>query len=107
MAIADVVKQPHYQGEEKSSYGVHYTSLLVIAFVLTAVALLYVWSHVNMTKLEYQVAEALSTKQRLLEEQKKLRVAVATLKAPQRIEVIARDRLHMVYPERGQVVVIK
>jgi len=60
-----------------------------------------------MTKLEYQVAEEIGIKERLLEEQKKLKVEIATLRAPQRIEVIARNKLQMSSPERDQVILIK
>jgi len=107
MAVADVAKQGAIPGEEKADSGVSFSSLLVVALVLMTVALLYVWSHVNMTKLEYQVAEELGIRERLLEEQKKLKVEIATLKAPQRIEVIARGKLRMSYPEREQVIVLK
>ena len=107
MAIADVVKQSNIPEDEKTSARINLSSLIVVAIVLMAVALLYVWSHLNMTRLEYQVAEEIGIRERLLEEQKKLKVEVATLKAPQRIEVIARDKLQMTYPERGQVILIK
>jgi len=40
----------------------------------------------------------------LLEEQQKLKVELATLKSPQRIEAIAREKLQMTYPEQGQVI---
>jgi len=107
MAVADVIKQSNIQGEEKTSFRVNLSAMIVVVVVLMAVALFYVWSHVNMTRLEYQVAEEMGVKERLLEEQKKLKVEIATLKAPQRIEVIARNKLQMTYPERGQVIMIK
>ncbi|MDD5167862.1 MAG: cell division protein FtsL [Syntrophales bacterium] len=107
MAIADIIKQNSMPTEEKTSPSINLSSLIFVALVLMAVALLYVWSHVNMTKLEYQVAEEIGIRDRLLEEQKKLKLEVATLKAPQRIEVIARNRLQMTYPERDQVISIK
>ena len=107
MAIADVAKQANIPGEEKASSGINPSALIFVAVVLMVVALFYVWPHVNMTKLEYQVAEEIGNRERLLEEQKKLRVEVATLKAPQRIEVIARNKLQMSYPERDQVILIK
>ena len=107
MAVADVLKQNNTQGEEKVTTGLSFSSLIFVALVLMAVALLYVWSHVNMTRLEYQVAEEIGNRERLLEEQKKLKVEAATLKAPQRIEVIARNKLQMFYPERDQVISIK
>ncbi|MBN1381431.1 MAG: cell division protein FtsL [Deltaproteobacteria bacterium] len=87
--------------------GIRYSTLIIISLTLMAVALLYVWSRIHMTQLEYRVAEEISIQEKLLEEQKKLKVEYATLKSPQRIEAIARDKLHMTYPERDQVVIIK
>lgn len=109
MAVAEILKQSNAPGEEKTttSVSLSLSSLIFVALVLMAVALLYVWSHVNMTRLEYQVAEEMGNRERLLEEQKKLKVEAATLKAPQRIEVIARNKLQMFYPERDQVILIK
>jgi cell division protein FtsL len=72
-----------------------------------AVALLYVWSHIHMTELEYQVARELSSREQITEEQTKLKIELATLKSPQRIETIAREKLQMTYPEREQVIMLK
>lgn len=106
MAVTDVWEQPKLTKEE-SAPGVNFTSLIVCTFLLLAVGLIYVWSHVNMTKLEYQLAEEVSRREYLLEQQKRLKSEIAALKAPQRIELIARSKLEMCYPERDQVVVIK
>ena len=72
-----------------------------------AVALLYVWSHINMTELEFQIARELSSWEQITEEQMKLKIELATLKSPKRIETIARERLEMTYPEREQVILLK
>ena len=71
------------------------------------VALLYVWSHIHMTELEYQVAQELNSREQLAEEQAKLKLELATLKSPQRIETIAREKLQMTYPGREQVILLK
>ncbi|MCX7634536.1 MAG: cell division protein FtsL [Syntrophales bacterium] len=107
MSVADAVKQPPLSTEEKSVSAVRISYLIVAALVLMAVALVYVWSHVNMTRLEYQVAEELGIREHLLDQQKKLKLEIATLKSPQRIGSIARDTLQMGPPERDQVVLIK
>lgn len=80
---------------------------LFVASVLMSVAIIYVWSHVQMTKLEYQVAEEMTRKTQLLEEQRKLKLEHATLKSPQRLEVIAKKSLNMSYPEKDQIIVIR
>jgi cell division protein FtsL len=84
-----------------------YSVFLFVAFVLMAVAITYVWSHVQMTKLEYQIAEEMTRKDQLMDEQRKLKLEQATLKSPQRIEAIAKGSLHLSYPGRDQIIVIK
>jgi cell division protein FtsL len=60
-----------------------------------------------MTELEYNVAAEISAKEKMLEEQKRLKLEYAMLKSPQRIESIARSKMQMSYPESDQVIVLK
>lgn len=90
-----------------ASFGVRYPTFIVVALVMMLVALVYVGLHIRMTKMEYEIAAALSARELLQEEQKKLKLEMAMLKSPQRIEDIARNRLQMTYPEAQQVIVIK
>ena len=106
MEAAEVLKQT-VQREDRASEAIGYATWVFIASVLMTVALLYVWSHIHMTELEYLVAQELSSRERLAEEQAKLKVELATLRSPQRIEAIAREKLQMIYPEREQVILIK
>lgn len=87
--------------------GIKYSNLIFVAVISMVVVLIYVWSHIQMRELEYQVAEEMNVREQLLEEQKKLKLECATLKSPQRIEAIARNKLQMSYPEREQVVLLK
>jgi cell division protein FtsL len=105
MQAAEVLKQTDRQRERTGDVG--YSTWIFIASILMAVALIYVWSHIHMTELEYQIARELSNRERLTEEQAKLKVELATLKSPQRIETIARNKMQMVYPEREQVILLK
>ena len=61
-----------------------------ILFLLTKVSL---QPHVDA----YQIAQEVLIKERLPEDQQKLRIEIASLKSPQRIEAIAKDRLQMYY----------
>jgi cell division protein FtsL len=106
MEAVEVLKQT-VRPEEHASDDVGYSTWIFIASILMAVALIYVWSHIHMTELEYQIARELSGREQLTEEQAKLKVELATLRSPQRIETIAREKLQMVYPEREQVISIK
>jgi len=87
-----------------ASYGVKYPTFIVVALVLMFVALIYVGSHIRMTRLEYDTAAALSAKGNLVEEQKRLKLELAMLKSHQRIEDIARNKLQMRYPAAEQVI---
>jgi len=106
MQAVEVLKQTVRQ-QERISGSVGYSTWFFIASVLMAVALIYVWSHIHMTELEYQVAREMSSREQLTEEQAKLKVELATLKSPQRIETIAQEKLQMTYPGREQVILLK
>jgi cell division protein FtsL len=98
---------PRIREVRKSSFGIKYPTFIVVSIVLMFIALIYVGSHIRMTELEYNVAAQLSEKEKRLEEQKRLTLELAMLKSPQRIEGVARNKLHMSYPESNQVIVLK
>lgn len=106
MQLGSVLRRHEYS-ENKATSGLRVPVLILTVFVLMGVAILYVWSHVRMTELEYQVAKELSIKEKLIDEQRKLKVEQATLRSPQRIEAIAKEKLGMSYPESDQVIVLK
>lgn len=91
---------------EKVSTQIKYSNFIFVTLVLMAVALIYVWSHIRMTELDYMVAAEMSIKEKLVEEQTKLKVEIATLKSPQRLEAIAKEKLQMTYPTRDQVIIL-
>ena len=107
MQAVEVLKQRVHPEDEDASGRIGHSTWIFIASVLMAVALLYVWSHIHMTELEYQIARELNAAEQIKEEQTKLKVELATLKSPQRIETMAREKLQMTYPERTQVIVPK
>jgi len=90
-----------------TSFGIKYSTFIIVSIVLMFVALIYVGMHTRMTELEYNVAAEISVKEQLLEEQKRLKLEYAMLKSPQRIESIASNKLQMSYPESDQVIVLK
>lgn len=107
MQSEEVIHGNVYGDEKKASSELKYSPFIFVTLVLMAFALVYVWSHIRMTELEYMVAEEMSVKEKLLEEQRKLKVEIATLKSPQRLEAIAKEKLHMAYPTRNQVIILK
>jgi len=106
MSTAEISLQ-NVRGGERFVFGLkHVPSILLICLVMSLAAI-YVWPHINMTELEYQIAEEINIRQRLLEQKGKFKIEYAMLKSPQRIEDIAREKLQMTYPERDQVIYLK
>lgn len=88
-------------------FGLKQVPFFMVICVVMLMPLLYVWPHIRMTELEYRVADEMSVRRRLLEEREKLKIEYATLKSPQRIETLAKERLQMTYPERDQMINLK
>ena len=105
--VAGTQAIPRFREVKKTSFGAKHSSFIVVAIIFMLVFVVYVGSHIRMTELEYNIAAQLSEKEKRLEEQKKLRLELATLRSPQRIESFARNKLQMSYPESSQIIVLK
>jgi len=83
------------------------SSFIVAALLFMVIALMYVWCHIQITGLKYEIAEEVKCRGHLVERNKQLKVQLETLMSPGRIEKFARITLKMQYPERDQVIVLK
>jgi cell division protein FtsL len=54
----------------------------------------------------YALATTSKLQNRLEQEQRELQLELATLTSPERLEAMARKRLGLVAPEKGQVIVL-
>jgi cell division protein FtsL len=106
MSTAEIALQNVRDGG-RLVFGLKHVPFILLICLVMLLSLFYVWPHIRMTELEYQIAEEMSIRQQLLEERDKLKIEYATLKSPQRIENIAREKLQMIYPERDQVINLK
>ena len=66
------------------------------------IALGHVWLRLKVVDLGYQLLTTRQLIEKLAQEEHELTIEVATLDAPTRIEELARTRLGMARPERGQ-----
>lgn len=73
---------------------------------LVAVALLHVWLRLQVVHMGYVLATGTKLQRQLEQENRELKVELATLTSPQRLEAMARTRLGMTQPQRGQVVIL-
>ena len=85
---------------------VRVSHVTVGVMLLMAVALVYVWFQVNITKMNYEIARQIQIQERLIEEQRQLKVEIEVLESPRRIESIAKESLKMRYPASNQVVLL-
>lgn len=69
--------------------------------------LFYLWPNVELLRNGFQYNGLLSQKERLVEENKALRLEISALKSMDRIERIARGRLNMAYPKKDQLFYVK
>jgi cell division protein FtsL len=79
--------------------------ILMVFFVPGLLA--YVWLNVQTVNLSYDVARAQKQKRELSEINKTLRIQLANLKSPERIEGLALSKLGLKPPEKGQIELLK
>ncbi len=79
-------------------------TLTIVAGVL--LVFVFVWERVDVVRLGYQI-ERLKTQKALLErERDQLQVKFSALMAPERIAKVATEKLGLVPPQQGQVLMV-
>ena len=81
-------------------------SILLGSLVLVGV-LFYVWQHIQVVRLGYQIEQLQGERIALLRQQKELRFEVARLNSLRRVEEIARRQLGFTSPGPGQVILVE
>ena len=81
--------------------------VLVLGAVLVVLCMLQVWLRLQVMHLGYELSTARKMQLRLEHEQRELEVELATLRDPGRLGDVARRRLGMVDPGKGQVVILR
>lgn len=79
---------------------------LVAALGVIGMLLLFVWERVDIVRVGYRIEQLKTQKIVLQREQDELRVKVSALTAPDRIARAATEKLGMVPPQPGQVVMV-
>lgn len=83
-----------------------FLTTLALGVLVLGGALLYVWQHVYVVKLGYEIERLRERQGALTQENKTLRLEMGQLRSLKRVEEIARKRLGMVSPKPGQVVLV-
>ena len=80
--------------------------ILFTAGIVLVGALLYVWQHIQIIRLGYNLESLNSELSALTQEEKELTVKIAELKSLGRIEEMARRRLGMTEPTPSQIILL-
>ncbi len=80
---------------------------LVAACVFLACSLVYVWAQHQIITLNYAISKAGQEEQTLLHENKRLRLELAALKTPGRIESMALNELGFIKPQKEQLIIVR
>lgn len=79
---------------------------LLAGLGLIGLLLLFVWERVDIVRVGYHVEQLKARKIALQREQDELRVKVSALTAPDRLARTATEKLGMVPPQPGQVILV-
>jgi cell division protein FtsL len=83
------------------------TGLWIVLMALFFVeALFYAWCRVQCVNAGYGIDRQTRRHQALLKERNTMKIELARLKSPERIETIARTRLGLVMPDGQQTVIL-
>ncbi len=76
--------------------------LVALGGLLAGVALVYAWQHFQSIQMGYQLEEVKAERARAAELNLQLKVEVAALRSPMRIDLIARRQLGLTLPMPSQ-----
>jgi cell division protein FtsL len=85
----------------------HLLPVTLLLFFIIGGSLIYVWSRIQVIQAGYEISNAMKAGRVLAEENKRLRVEVATLKSYARIEKLATEELGMSKSKPDQVIIIR
>lgn len=77
--------------------------IVAIVAIVTTAAIAQVWTRLQAIELGYKISQATKTQHRLMEDQQTLRMELAQLKNPERIQKIAIETLGLRPPEPEQI----
>jgi cell division protein FtsL len=83
------------------------TVALFGALALIGCSLFNVWAHHQLISLGYEISQMSQEEQNLLKENKRLRLELAALKSPRRIENMALKELGFVNPQKEQLIIVR
>jgi cell division protein FtsL len=79
---------------------------VILGAALISVVLAHVWLRLQVVRMGYVLSTTSKLQARLEQENRELKFETALLNSPERLEALARQRLGLVTPGKGQVIVL-
>ncbi|MGH7816566.1 MAG: cell division protein FtsL [Candidatus Binatia bacterium] len=98
------VKRERAARSALSRWRLFFGALLGLALISAVLA--HVWLRLQVVRMGYVLSTTSKVQTRLEQENRELKVELATLTSPDRLEALARQRLGLTAPEKGQIVVL-
>ena len=80
--------------------------VVLLALGLIGLVWLHVWLRLQVVQVGYVLSTTSKLQNRLEQENRELKIELATMTSPDRLEALARRRLGLKQPEKGQVVIL-
>ena len=80
--------------------------VIVLGVGLMGLVWLHVWLRLQVVHMGYVLSTTSKLQSRLEQENRELKIELATMTSPERLESLARRRLGLRQPEKGQVIVL-
>lgn len=77
---------------------------LVVGVAISVALLAYAWQRYDCLELSYQLEKVGQSENQAAQLNRELKLELATLRSPARIDLLARDRLGMTIPQPGQII---
>lgn len=81
--------------------------LFLLGCFLTGIVLFYVWSRVEVVRLNYKILEVTKEERRHFMKNERLKIELATLSSPSRLSSMATERFHLKNPKHEQIIYMK
>lgn len=81
--------------------------MLLAGGVLVFALLFYVWQHIQVVRLGYQIEGLREERATMIQEGKALKVKLSRLRSLKRVEQLSRRKLGMINPTPGQVIFLQ
>ncbi|WP_305041617.1 cell division protein FtsL [Geoalkalibacter sp.] len=81
--------------------------LLLFVGLVLVISLFFVWSRIQVFQLKYEISTLETTLREAQQEERQLRLEVASLRNPSRIESIARTKLGLRQPLPEQIINVR